>query len=241
MASYNSSSEDESSSSQISMRSNYTSEDEPNYETDTHLAKVKAVYLDHTFKGIKRKCMKKYIKSKDKGLFFGGCDDDAVHLFSTVDSERKLENNLMIDKYVDADCGDAFNGMHIHFFKNIDTGASVSSIEGWNGKICQKMLADITLETKIENSVIFEKHVNPSSAIQDLSLFEGIIIFPNEFIQLFLLNHSYSLFIRINNEKNTLEKMIKNKLKEKQMKMIKYPIVSLQSLIDFIKLKCLLS
>ena len=121
------------------------------------------IYLDHTWKGLKRKFKRGYLKSQKK-CHFSAIDDDSVFVLVPVYSERILETNYYIVKYtednthIDTDCGKAFNDIiklghrthrkvnHsgekcsdglIHFFYNIDTAACINSVEGNHGRFQQ--------------------------------------------------------------------------------------------------------
>ena len=144
----------------------------------------KHCYFDHTFKGVKRKYRRGYVKKK-KFLLFGGTDDYGLYVLQIVDSERKLETNYYIEKYSikDAVCttdqGGAFNDIDsldqrehltcnhsgtlkdgiLFFFRNPFTGACSNPIEGVFGRFVQKFITKQTNDLKraetLENGIAF--------------------------------------------------------------------------------------
>ena len=124
-------------------------------------------YFDHTFKGVKRKYAKGYIKNQ-KWLLFGGTDEHSLFILQHVDSERKVETNYYIRKYstpnslIDTDCGGAFNDVEkldqrkhrtvnhsgtkdpdtgiIHYFVNPTSGVCTNAVEAVFSRLVQKYI-----------------------------------------------------------------------------------------------------
>ena len=137
----------------------------------------KHCYVDHTFKGVNRKYGRGYLKA-GKGLWLAACDDSGIFLFAPATSERKIETNWLIEKYtepdvfIDTDYGKAFGDIPelgdrthrkvnhsgeycsdglLHYFKNIDTGGCINSVEGWNGRLSQLgILKDLQFSSDAE-------------------------------------------------------------------------------------------
>ena len=124
-------------------------------------------FFDHTFKGVKRKYARGYIKNQ-KWLIFGGTDKNSLFILQHVDSERKVETNYYIRKYstpnslIDTDCGGAFNDVEkldqrkhrtvnhsgtkdpdtgiVHYFVDPFTGVCTNSIEAVFSRLVQKFI-----------------------------------------------------------------------------------------------------
>ena len=127
----------------------------------------KHCFFDHTFKGVKRKYLRGYIKNK-KWLLFGGTDKNSLFVLQIVDSEKKIETNHYIKKYstpdslIDTDCGGAFNDVAhldqrrhrtvnhsgtkdpktgiVHYFKCPITGVDTNSIEALFSRLVNKFI-----------------------------------------------------------------------------------------------------
>ena len=136
-------------------------------------------FFDHTFKGIKRKYARGYVKNK-KWCIFGGTDKHSLFVLQIVDSERKIETNYYIKKYstpqslIDTDCGGAFNDVAdldqrkhrtvnhsgtkdpktgiVHYFKDPISGVCTNAIEALFSRLVLKFIVKHTNELKkVEN------------------------------------------------------------------------------------------